>query len=97
MTTFEFLSVRLAEEHGSVLAGRDLAKAIRRDVVGRVEQGEDVVVDLAGVVAISPSFADELFGKLPAAVGESVQFENVSEHLAAVAKMARAGRETQRP
>lgn len=96
MTTFEFLSVRLAEEHGVVLAGRDLAKAIRGDVVGRVNRGEEVVIDFDGVVAISPSFADELFGKLPITVGDRVQFEHVSEHIASVAKMARAGRDTGR-
>lgn len=97
MTTSEFLEVRLADDHGSVLAGRDLAKHIRREVVDQVEHGEEAVIDLDGVVAISPSFADELFGKLPAAVGEKVRFENVSEHLAAVARMARAGRGPDRP
>jgi hypothetical protein len=96
MTMSECLEVRLADDHGAVLAGRDLAKHIRREVVDRVEHGEDAVIDLDGVVAISPSFADELFGKLPAAVGEKVRFENVSDHLSAVARMARAGRDHDR-
>jgi hypothetical protein len=84
--------MRLAEEHGDVLGGRDLAAEIRKEVVRRVDAGEEVVIDLDGVLTVSPSFADELFGKLPASVGGRVQFENVSEHLQSVAEMARAGR-----
>jgi hypothetical protein len=92
MTMSACLKMRLAEEHGNVLGGRDLAEAIRADVVRRVEAGEEVVIDLEGVLTVSPSFADELFGKLPASVGDRVHFENVSDHLQSVAEMARAGR-----
>jgi uncharacterized protein DUF4325 len=84
--------MRLADDHEEVLGGRDLAKEIRADVVRRVEAGEEVVIDLEGVLAVSPSFADELFGKLPASVGDRVQFANASRHLQSVAAMARAGR-----
>lgn len=92
MTMSACLKMHLAEEHGDVLGGRDLAGEIREEVVRRVEAGEEVVIDLDGVLTVSPSFADELFGKLPASVGSRVQFENVSEHLQSVAEMARAGR-----
>src|SRR4029077_2366790 len=92
MTTFAHSSMRLADEHGKVLGGRDLAKGIRHEVVRRVEAGEEVVIDLDGVIAVSPSFADELFGKMPASVASHVRFENVSDHLEDVASMARSGR-----
>lgn len=92
MTTSESLIMRLADRHGSVLGGREVAEHIREDVERRVGAGEEVVIDLDGVLAVSPSFADELFGKLPAAVAQHVQFTNVSDHLQAVADMARAGR-----
>lgn len=84
--------MRLAEEHGEVLGGRVLGEQIRVEVVRQIKAGGTVVLDLAGVQAISPSFADEIFGKLPAEVGGQVEFSNVSEELQVVANMARAGR-----
>jgi hypothetical protein len=93
MTTCEsFKEMRLADRHGEVLGGRDLGKRIRLHAVRQVESGEDVVIDLDGVLTVTPSFADELFGKLPAETGGHVEFVNVSEHLQNVADMARAGR-----
>lgn len=84
--------MRLAEKHGEVLGGRVLGEEIRTEVISLVEAGEEVVIDLDGVLAISPSFADEIFGKLPAAVGDHVRFVNVGDNLQTVAEMARAGR-----
>lgn len=84
--------MRLAEKHGEVLGGRILGEEIRAEVISLVEAGEDVEIDLDGVLAISPSFADEIFGKLPATVGDHIRFVNVSDNLQAVAEMARAGR-----
>jgi hypothetical protein len=84
--------MRLAEQHGPVLGGRDLAESIKADLVRRADAGETVVVDFEGVVAVTPSFADEFFAKLPDLVSRHVEFVNVSDHLQAVAQMARAGR-----
>lgn len=93
MTTFARSDkMRLAEKHGEVLGGRVLGEEIREDVVRLVQAGEAVVLDLGGVEAVSPSFADEIFGKLPQEVGERVEFVNVSRQIQAVANMARAGR-----
>ena len=84
--------MKLADAHGHVLGGRVLGEKIRHDVVRSVHAGEVVVLDLEGVQAVSPSFADEIFGKLPLEVGERVEFTNVSRQIQAVADMARAGR-----
>lgn len=93
MTTFARSDkMRLAEKHGEVLGGRILGEEIREDVVRMVKAGEAVVIDLDGVQAVSPSFADEIFGKLPLEAGAQVEFVNVSPQIQAVADMARAGR-----
>lgn len=93
MTTFARSDkMRLAEKHGEVLGGRILGEEIRAEVVRLVKAGEVVVLDLDGVEAVSPSFADEIFGKLPQEVGEQVEFVNVTPPIQAVAEMARAGR-----
>jgi len=49
-------------------------------------------VDLEGVEAISPSFADELFGKLPADAIERISLQGASPFLSDVARMVRSGR-----
>lgn len=92
MTTCTDSKMRLADDYGQVLSGRDLAEAIKDDLVRRVQNGGSVVVDFDEVLAVSPSFADEFFAKLPDSVAERVKFTHVSEHLQAVASMARAGR-----
>jgi hypothetical protein len=85
--------MQLAKEHGEVLGGRVLGEEIRAKVARLVQAGEVVTLDLDGVLAVSPSFADEVFGKLPAEVGdEHIEFVNVSAQIQAVADMARAGR-----
>jgi hypothetical protein len=92
MTTCTDSKMRLADEFGPVLSGRDLAESIKDDLARRVKNGETVVVDFDEVLAVSPSFADEFFAKLPDPVAEKVELKNVSDHLQAVATMARAGR-----
>jgi hypothetical protein len=85
--------MELAKEHGEVLGGRVLGEEIRAAVVRMVRAGEVVTLDLKGVLAVSPSFADEVFGKLPAEVGDQqVTFVNLSPQIQEVADMARAGR-----
>jgi len=85
--------IKLADEFGPVLAGRVTAVGIREEIESLARQGEDVVIDLDGVEAISPSFADELFGKLPAAVKESITFQGGSPFLEHIARMARTSRD----
>ena len=81
--------MKLAEIHGPVLAGRAAAERIVKDVVAEIAHGDCVVLDFEGVQAVSPSFADELFGKLTTRVDvHRVQFSNLSEHLSSVARMA---------
>jgi STAS-like domain of unknown function (DUF4325) len=93
MTTFAPCGqMRLADRYGEILGGRVLGDELRAEILMHVQAGEEVVVDFEGVVAMSPSFADEVFGKLPAAVAEHVEFANVSADLQAVADMVRAGR-----
>lgn len=50
-----------------------------------------VVVDLAGIELVSPSFADELFAKLPPdlVADRRVRFANASEEIKALARGVR--------
>jgi hypothetical protein len=69
--------------------------ALRQEIEDKLRAGIDVVVDLEGVVTISPSFADELFGKLAAETDAGhLRFEHLSGHLASVAKTTAAARQT---
>lgn len=80
--------MKLAES-GPVLTGRASAASIVERVLEQLARGESVELDFAGVQAVSPSFADELFGKLVTRVNiDRVRFINLSPHLASVARMA---------
>ena len=93
LTVREAAMFKLADRYGAVLAGRQPATEIREEVERLVRSGEAVTVDLEGIVTMSPSFADELFGKLAANVGAgAVHFEHLEGHLAVIAEMATAGR-----
>jgi len=86
----------LAERYGVVLAGRQPASEIRAEIERLVGSGEIVTVDLDGIVTMSPSFADELFGKLAASMESGkVRFQHLNDHLRVVAEMAVAGRHRQ--
>jgi hypothetical protein len=63
-------------------------------VVGAVAASGHAEVDLEGILSLSPSFADELFAKLPAELIESraVRFRNASDDVTAMVRMARANR-----
>lgn len=84
--------IRLVDEFGPVLAGRGRATQMRQRIERLARSGKAIVVDLEGVEAISPSFADELFGKLPVAIGERISFQGTSPILDEIARMARTGR-----
>jgi anti-anti-sigma regulatory factor len=98
MTTPTLHIVKIAEQHGTVLAGRGLATAIREEVEHLIADGTEVILDFEGVEAVSPSFADEVFGKLVAAVGEeAITFTGMTPQLKKVATMAKSGREPRDP
>lgn len=65
MPTTEALRLRPAAELGPVLTGRSVAEKMRRRIEAAATSDEVVEVDFAGVTTASPSFADELFAKLP--------------------------------
>jgi hypothetical protein len=62
---------RLAE-FGALLGGRPLAATIRARITQEAAV-HPVVVDLEGIQAMSPSFADELFAKIDASQWTSGQ------------------------
>lgn len=81
-TVLEKTMIRPADELGPVLAGRSLAEALRNRIE-ELASREHVVVDFEGVEAVSPSFADEIFAKLPPELVESgrVRFEHIDAAL----------------
>jgi hypothetical protein len=85
--------LRLADEVGPVLAGRSEGARMRERLVAAVATGE-AVIDLEGVEAISPSFADEFFAKLPAGLleGDSVRFEHLTPEVEAIVRAVTAAR-----
>lgn len=86
--------MKIADEHGSVLTGRSLAAEIAAELALRVADRGTVTVDFHGVEAMSPSFADELFGKLWAHVdSDTVVLQNVNDHVAGVAHMMKRNRQ----
>lgn len=77
-------------EHGAVLAGRSHAIELRAELTRRVHDDGVVVLDFADIEAISPSFADEIFGRFVDEVGlEHVEMRNLSQHIELVARMVR--------
>jgi len=90
MTTVAETCVKLAERHGRVLSGRPTAISLREELESEFRHEGVVVLDFESVEAISPSFADELFGRFVDRVGrEHIRFENLSPHLLEVERMVR--------
>jgi STAS-like domain of unknown function (DUF4325) len=77
---------------GAVPAGRSQAQALREEIERAAIDG-DVVVDFARVLTLSPSFADELFAKLPPELVGSgrVEFQNLSPATRAIADFVISG------
>ncbi len=94
MTTTAITMIRPAEELGPVLSGRFEAEELRERIEAELAAGAEVVVSFEGVVAISPSFADELFAKVPEDAVEDgrVRFVDLDEDLRAIARFVREGR-----
>lgn len=79
---------RPADEFGSVLTGRSVAASLRAEIESELAAGKTVVVDFSNVAVLSPSFADELFAKMPGSAWESARLR--AEHLDdSIARFAR--------
>jgi hypothetical protein len=94
MPTTEIMVLRPADEHGTVLAGRGQAAAIRGAIEEAARRGEEVVVDLEGVETVSPSFADELFAKIDPTLVDSkqVRFEHLPPSIEPLVRFVMHGR-----
>ena len=93
--TLENTMIRPAEELGRVLTGRAAAATLRARVEDELARDSSVEVDFEGVMLISPSFADELFAKLPLEAVNSgrVKFLNLDEEHLALVRFVAAGRQ----
>ncbi|MHB1467740.1 MAG: STAS-like domain-containing protein [Solirubrobacteraceae bacterium] len=66
---------------------------VRMEIEHALHTDGEAEVDLEGIVTMSPSFADELFGKLgPEIASGHLRFESLSPHLREIAHMATSGR-----
>lgn len=88
------MTLKPAEDLGPVLTGRAVAARIREDVERALSAGENVVVDLQGVEFVSPSFADELFAKVPRTALEDgrLSLAHVNEDTAELIRFVQFGR-----
>jgi len=59
----------VAEGSARLLLTREQGRTLLTDVLERLQKRQMLVLSLEGVEAISPSFADELFGGLAEALG----------------------------
>jgi STAS-like domain of unknown function (DUF4325) len=94
--TLEPMMISLESEFGSVLVGRSVAAKIRERVEAAALSGNGpVVLDFSAVLTVSPSFADELFAKLPAELRtpERIRLEGMSPALESIRRFVIAGRD----
>lgn len=86
--------MKLADELGPVLTGRARAETLRESIEIAVTDRVHLVIDFEGVKVMSPSFADELFAKLPRDIFATghVSFENLSGDLTALMRFVVSGR-----
>lgn len=76
---------------GSALDTRIEAAFFRRRILSALQQEKLVTLDFTGVKIVSPSFADECFGKLvfdvdPSSIRSSVSFDNASPLMESIFK-----------
>lgn len=89
----EIAVIRLVDRMGSVPSGRARATKLREEILRDLKRDGTVVVDLGGVVAMSPSFGDELFAKLATEIEQGrVRFDNVDPGVQSLARFVQAGR-----
>lgn len=86
---------RPADDFGSVLTGRTVAADLRAQVESTLAAGQSVVLDFANVAMVSPSFADELFAKMPRDAWNSprLSVEHLDDSIARFAKFLIASRD----
>jgi hypothetical protein len=86
----DFGRITPRDDLGTQLVGRHAGAALREQIV-REARIHPIIVDLAGITSISPSFADELFAKLPAELveGRRVRFSNATDEIKALARGVR--------
>jgi hypothetical protein len=79
-------TIRLLDQMGADISGRGSGEEVR----GLVEHGvTEVVFDLAGVESMSPSFADEVFGKLAQETARpSIRVVNAADDIVALIRFA---------
>jgi hypothetical protein len=79
--------------HGPELVGRAPGARLREEAVALAATSH-VVVDLSGIEAMSPSFADELFAKLPSELirARRIRFANASGDIRELARGVRGNR-----
>jgi hypothetical protein len=90
------MTISLAREFGSVLVGRSTAARIRGRIESAARKGEGpVVLDFSSVLTVSPSFADELFAKLPPDLRTSdrIRLDGMTPALESIQRFVVAGRE----
>ena len=93
------MTLKPADELGSILAGRKVAASLRDRVEAALARGETVWLDFEGVDAMSPSFADELFAKLSVRLGtgnDQVRFEHLRDDQLALVEYVLRGRPSSR-
>ena len=92
--TTQVLMIRPAEELGSVLSGRFEAEELRERIERAAKGGHEVVVSFVDVEAMSPSFADELFAKLPEELEDTgrVRFVDLDDDLLAIVRFVKESR-----
>ncbi len=82
--------VKLLEREGPVLSGRMQAKSLISELTADITSGKHVTLDFEGILALSPSFADELFVRFARDVStEQVSFTNLSDELQRIAAAVR--------
>lgn len=85
--------IRPADRLGNVLTGRAQAHVLRGEILDCLQDERQVVIDLSGVDAMSPSFADEVFAKLADEIAAGrVQFEGISPAIQSLARFVTLGR-----
>lgn len=82
--------IKVFDDLGPALVGREAGARLRTEILRHADRNA-VTVDLAGIESISPSFADELFGKLPTEIVATrrVKFANATDEIRALARGVR--------
>lgn len=95
MPTITPMNIKPSDELGHVLTNRARGAVMRAAVMSAVEAGDDVVLDFTGVLTMSPSFADELFAKIPRELVDTgrVRFENIPATLTPLLRFVVNGRQ----